>query len=51
MSARFFLGYAVDLEHRLGDSSITVTLDTYGHRFPSGDDAAELAGAEKILLS
>jgi integrase len=39
------------VQHRLGRSSITVTLDTYGHLFPFGDDAAELAGAQKILLS
>jgi integrase len=38
------------VQHRLGHSSITVTLDTYGHLFPRGDDGAELAAAEKALL-
>jgi integrase len=34
----------------MGHSSITMTLDTYGHLFPRGDDADELAAAEKSLL-
>ena len=34
----------------MGHSSITVTMDTYGHLFPRGDDAAELATAEAALL-
>ena len=38
------------VQHRLGHSSITVTLDTYGHLFPRGDDGAELAEAERTLL-
>lgn len=38
------------VQHRLGHSSITVTLDTYGHLFPRGDDGAELAEAERALL-
>lgn len=38
------------VQHRLGHSSITVTLDTYGHLFPRGDDTAELAEAERALL-
>lgn len=38
------------VQHRLGHSSIVVTLDTYGHLFPSGDDGAELAEAERVLL-
>lgn len=38
------------VQHRLGHSSITVTLDTYGHLFPQGDDGAELADAERALL-
>src|SRR5258705_4344209 len=38
------------MQHRLGHSSITVTLDTYGHLFPLGDDGAELAEAERALL-
>ena len=39
------------VQHRLGHSSISVTSDTYGHLFPSGDDGAELAAAEKLLLA
>src|SRR6185437_11081726 len=37
------------VQHRLGHSSITVTLDTYGHLFPRGDDGAELAATERAL--
>jgi integrase len=39
------------VQHRLGHSSITVTMDTYGHLFPRGDDGAELAAAEKALFN
>jgi len=35
------------VQARLGHSSITVTLDTYGHLFPRGGDGAELAEAER----
>jgi integrase len=38
------------VQHRLGHSSIQMTADTYGHLFPSGDDGAELAAAERVLL-
>jgi integrase len=38
------------VQERLGHSSITVTLDTYGHLFPRCDDADELAAAETALL-
>jgi integrase len=39
------------VQTRLGHSSITVTLDTYGHMFPAGDDhAAELSAAADTLL-
>jgi integrase len=38
------------VQHRLGHSSIQMTADVYGHLFPSGDDGAELAAAEKTLL-
>jgi integrase len=34
----------------LGHSSITMTLDRYGHMFPRGDDRAELAAAASALL-
>jgi integrase len=38
------------VQHRLGHSSIQMTADVYGHLFPSGDDGAELAAAERVLL-
>jgi integrase len=38
------------VQHRLGHSSITVTMDTYGHLFPRGDDGKEMAAAEKALF-
>jgi integrase len=38
------------VQHRLGHSSIQMTADVYGHLFPSGDDGAELAAAQKALL-
>jgi integrase len=38
------------VQHRLGHSTIQMTADTYGHLFPSGDDGAELAAAQKALL-
>jgi integrase len=37
------------VQQRLGHSSIVMTLDTYGHLFPRGDDGAELAAAERAL--
>jgi integrase len=38
------------VQERLGHSSITMTMDTYGHLFPRGDDGAEMAAAEAALL-
>jgi integrase len=38
------------VQYRLGHSSIAVTLDTYGHLFPRGDDSAELAEAERAFF-
>ena len=38
------------VQERLGHSSITVTMDLYGHLFPRGDDSAELAAAEGALF-
>lgn len=38
------------VQERLGHSSIVMTMDTYGHLFPSGDDADEMAAAERALL-
>jgi integrase len=34
----------------LGHASIVMTMDTYGHLFPRGDDAKEFAAAERALL-
>jgi len=34
----------------LGHSSIKMTLDVYGHLFPSGSDRAELDRSEKALF-
>jgi integrase len=38
------------VQERLGHSSIALTIDTYGHLFPRGDDGAALAAAERKLL-
>jgi integrase len=38
-------------QERLGHASIAMTLDTYGHLFPRGDDLAELEDAERALLN
>jgi integrase len=38
------------VQHRLGHSTIQMTADVYGHLFPSSDDGAELAAAQKALL-
>jgi integrase len=38
------------VQERLGHSSIMMTMDVYGHLFPRGDDAEELAAAERSLL-
>jgi integrase len=38
------------VQARLGHASIVMTLDTYGHLFPSEDDGAELAAAAQRLL-
>jgi integrase len=39
------------VQERLGHSSITLTLDTYGHLFPSADDGQEMAAAEALFLA
>jgi integrase len=39
------------VQARLGHASIQMTADVYGHLFPSGDDGAEMAVAEKALLT
>ena len=38
------------VQYRLGHSSIMMTMDVYGHLFPSDDDGAELEAAEKALM-
>jgi integrase len=38
------------VQYRLGHSSIMMTMDVYGHLFPSDDDGAELVAAEKALM-
>jgi integrase len=39
------------VQQRLGHSSIVMTMDIYGHLFPSDDDGAALAEAERLLLA
>lgn len=39
------------VQERLGHSSIIMTMDVYGHLFPSGDGADELAEAERLLMA
>jgi integrase len=39
------------VQQRLGHAGIVMTLDTYGHLFPRGDDGAELAAAERLFLT
>jgi integrase len=38
------------VQARLGHASIVMTMDRYGHLFPSTDDGAELAHAERALM-
>jgi integrase len=38
------------VQARLGHASIQITLDRYGHLFPSGDDGSELAAAERAFF-
>lgn len=39
------------VQTRMGHSSIQVTFDTYGHLFPSADEGAEMAAAERALFA
>ena len=39
------------VQERLGHSTVVLTADRYSHLFPRGDDGAELATAEKLLLA
>lgn len=38
------------VQERLGLATINLTMDTYSHLFPRGDDHDELAKAETALL-
>jgi integrase len=38
------------VQELMGHSTITLTMDRYGHLFPRGDDREELAAAEQALL-
>jgi len=38
------------VQARLGHASIQMTAERYGHLFPSTDDGAELAAAERALV-
>jgi integrase len=39
------------VQERLGHSSITMTMDVYGHLFPRGDDSKLLDAVEQALLA
>jgi integrase len=39
------------VQARLGHATIVLTLDRYGHLFPSSDDGAELAAAEQAIFA
>lgn len=38
------------VQERLGHATINLTMDTYSHLFPRGEDADEMAAAERSLL-
>lgn len=40
-----------NVQKRLGHSTIQMTLDTYGHLFPAGDEGAELEAGERALMA
>ena len=39
------------VQERLGHATINLTMDTYSHLFPRGEDQDELAAAEAVLLA
>jgi integrase len=39
------------VQERMGHLTLAMTADRYGHLFPSGDDGAELAKAEKLFFA
>ena len=41
---------AKTVQYRCGHSSIKVTLDTYGHLWPAGDETEQMAAAERAFL-
>ena len=54
----FYASWCVDrgmqakvIQERMGHASITITMDTYGHLFPRGDDTAELTEAEESIMA
>ena len=53
----FYASWCIDrgmpgkvIQERMGHSSIVITMDTYGHLFPRGDDAAEIDAAERDVM-
>jgi integrase len=38
------------VQERIGHATIGMTMDTYGHLFPRGDDRAELAAGERAFF-
>jgi len=38
------------VQERMGHSTLAMTMDTYGHLFPRGDDADQLRQAELALI-
>jgi integrase len=54
----FYASWCIDrgmpgkvVQERMGHSSITITMDTYGHLFPRGDDTEELTAAEEGIMA
>ena len=39
------------VQERMGHSSIVITMDTYGHLFPRGDDMEELSAVEEGIMA
>lgn len=39
-----------EVQDRMGHSTLAMTMDTYGHLFPRGDDSEQLRAAETALL-
>ena len=53
----FYASWCIDrglpgkvVQERMGHSSIVITMDTYGHLFPRGDDLEELSAAEADIM-